>query len=91
MGTDEPYSAKGLTMVETSKIKGQSQKVKQKKHLVMSQKKQDLLRIIKELDDKEAAKGLSEQNQKEKNEVKQEFQEVAIREEINWRQKSRIY
>lgn len=57
----------------------------------MSPKKQDLLRIIKELDDKEATKGLSEQNGKEKNEVKQEFQEVAIREEISWGQKSRIY
>lgn len=46
---------------------------------------------VKELDKKESVAGLWGQNRKERNEAKQEFREVTIREEITWRQKSRIY
>lgn len=50
------------------------------------QKKEELLQSIKELDEKESAVILSEQNRKQRDEAKQEFQEAAIQEEITWPQ-----
>lgn len=56
----------------------------------LPQKKEELLQKIKELNEKESVGPHSEQPRKERAGAKQDFQELAIREEINWRQNSRI-
>lgn len=56
----------------------------------MCPKERGIAPEIKDLDEKESFGGLSQQNRKEINEAKQDFQEVSTREEITWHQKSRI-
>lgn len=53
----------------------------------LPQRKEELIQKIQELDAKEAMVGLSEHHRIERNEATGEF-EVAIQEEIDWRQKS---
>lgn len=49
----------------------------------MSKRKGELLQLIQDLDKQEATSGLSEEFRFSRNQAKDEFQELVIRQEIN--------
>lgn len=56
----------------------------------VSYAKNDLLANIQYLDNKESEEGLTDQGRSDWSWLKEELIEVTVREEINWRQKSRL-
>lgn len=86
-GTQPPETWAGLRLQQKLKdLKDQEKAWNSTSFGNVSQGKEELLHKIQVLDEGEAMEGLTDDLSSERNQLKEEFQEVTAREDIKWRQ-----